>query len=373
MSGVSGSTAALPPPLRLRLRPAPRAEGDGDAGAVPVSNKKTKASITSAASGSNEGVLIAASTKMGDRDAAIKLESRQNDSTLSGIKANDHRAARPADDATRLLEIDTPADQDARAIHERNEAIHKGLKDGTLEKGVYRGLAGYKRYANRGEGAIAASKYTGLLGPTRNTLSNVRSTLRIEFWNASSGTDGGICKDYKETGYCGFGDTCKYAHDRSDYKSGHILEAEWEAKQKKAEEEKRNRWEKRMQKRAEAGAQAGDSSPSSSESEDENVPQACPSCNSKWEECKSMPIITVCSHHFCEDCAMESFARTPNCMTCNAPTNGIFNSCDALEEKLKQKKAQKLDKKAGGQSSSSGRGRPQPTAFVDPFCIGKDT
>lgn len=28
---------------------------------------------------------------------------------------------------------------------ERNEQISKGLKDGTLEKGVYRGLGGYKQ------------------------------------------------------------------------------------------------------------------------------------------------------------------------------------------------------------------------------------
>ena len=29
-----------------------------------------------------------------------------------------------------------------------------------------------------------------------------------------------ICKDYKETGYCGYGDSCKFIHDRGDYKSG---------------------------------------------------------------------------------------------------------------------------------------------------------
>ena len=28
---------------------------------------------------------------------------------------------------------------------ERNEKINKGLKDGSLEKGVYRGLSGYKQ------------------------------------------------------------------------------------------------------------------------------------------------------------------------------------------------------------------------------------
>ena len=38
-----------------------------------------------------------------------------------------------------------------------------------------------------------------------------------------------ICKDYKETGFCGFGDSCKFMHDRSDYKFGWQLEREMEA------------------------------------------------------------------------------------------------------------------------------------------------
>ena len=33
-----------------------------------------------------------------------------------------------------------------------------------------------------------------------------------------------ICKDYKETGYCGYGDACKFVHDRGDYKSGWELD-----------------------------------------------------------------------------------------------------------------------------------------------------
>ena len=36
-----------------------------------------------------------------------------------------------------------------------------------------------------------------------------------------------ICKDYKETGFCGFGDSCKFLHDRSDYKFGWQLENEY--------------------------------------------------------------------------------------------------------------------------------------------------
>lgn len=42
-----------------------------------------------------------------------------------------------------------------------------------------------------------------------------------------------ICKDYKETGFCGYGDSCKFLHDRGDYKSGWQIEQEWAAKEKK--------------------------------------------------------------------------------------------------------------------------------------------
>eukprot|EP00494_Astrolonche_serrata_P033488 UN33757 len=41
-----------------------------------------------------------------------------------------------------------------------------------------------------------------------------------------------ICKDYKETGYCGYGDSCKFLHDRTDYKAGWQIERDWEAAQK---------------------------------------------------------------------------------------------------------------------------------------------
>ncbi|KAH0828173.1 hypothetical protein J3R83DRAFT_3875 [Lanmaoa asiatica] len=33
-----------------------------------------------------------------------------------------------------------------------------------------------------------------------------------------------VCKDYKETGYCGFGDTCKFLHDRGTYLAGWQLD-----------------------------------------------------------------------------------------------------------------------------------------------------
>jgi hypothetical protein len=40
-------------------------------------------------------------------------------------------------------------------------------------------------------------------------------------------------KDWKETGFCGYGDACKFMHDRGDYKSGWQLEKEWDQQQER--------------------------------------------------------------------------------------------------------------------------------------------
>jgi RING finger protein 113A len=37
-----------------------------------------------------------------------------------------------------------------------------------------------------------------------------------------------VCKDYKQTGFCGFGDNCKYLHAREDYAAGWKLDRDWE-------------------------------------------------------------------------------------------------------------------------------------------------
>jgi len=334
-------------------------EGDGESGAVPATAAQKKVRPTGTSASGVESGLIGATTRKGDGDAASKLAAHTADSTFSGIKANGVRALTPADDVTRSVQIDTDASHDTRAKHERNQEIHKGLKDGTLEKGIYRGLGGYKQYAERGEGAIHAAKYNGLLGPVRNTLANVRSTLRIEHWG-SSGDTGGVCKDYKETGYCGYGDSCKFAHDRSDYKAGYMLEKEWEEKQKVIEEKKRRRWERRMVKRTKAAedgneeaANAPSENSSDAESEEQDLPTVCAICEQKWENCGSIPVQTVCGHYFCEDCAMSNFARTPKCMTCDAPTNGIFNTCEALEAKIKHRKEAKVSQKVASSSSNA--------------------
>lgn len=67
-----------------------------------------------------------------------------------------------------------------------------------------------------------------------------------------------ICKPFKETGYCGYGDTCKYAHERfvdyEDVSSEHA---------------------------------------------------SCLYCKSSFRE----PVTTLCGHIFCSCCAVEIFLK----------------------------------------------------------------
>ena len=68
----------------------------------------------------------------------------------------------------------------------------------------------------RREHTIAAEKGGGMHGPLRANV-HARVSCRFDY-------QPDICKDYKETGFCGYGDACKFVHDRSDYKGGWEIE-----------------------------------------------------------------------------------------------------------------------------------------------------
>ena len=156
-------------------------------------------------------------------------------------------------------ELNTAEDRDARQLMERKLALQEqalreleggsagGGADGTGSgpggaappKRLYHGQAGYTDFiAKDAKEVVASAKAKGTLGPAR-APSNVRGICRIDY-------QPDVCKDYKETGVCGFGDACKFLHDRGDYASGWQIEIAWQAKQKRKQERQAARLMRRM-------------------------------------------------------------------------------------------------------------------------------
>lgn len=121
----------------------------------------------------------------------------------------------------------------------------------------------------------------------------IKSTILVDY-------QPDICKDYKETGFCGFGDSCKFLHDRSDYKHGWQLEQEFAKGQYKDEDD-----DKYLIKDSE-------------DEQDEEDESKCKICNEIYKD----PIVTKCKHYFCGSCAEKECSA--KCFICQKITSGIF-------------------------------------------------
>ncbi|KAK1443451.1 pre-mRNA-splicing factor cwc24 like protein [Babesia gibsoni] len=312
--------------------------------------------------------------------ATVKLAERRKNRKLSvGSTKDAHTAGKKETDviisvvdryedvkdeqrATATYEIDTEASRDHRSILERNAEIGKKILQNELEDGVYRGQGAYRPVMNVREGSISAAKYTGLYGPVRASSTNVRTTLRIDY-------QPDVCKDYKETGYCGFGDSCKFLHDRSDYKSGWQLENEWQQEQiakRQKLQAKLDKWQKKIHKNLvnpdasggsdDSAASSADESASSCDSDSEGsdsdsdsvsvekskyaqqvklrakklqIPFACLACRKVWRMDMN-PIITTCNHYFCEACAIRAYSLNMKCAKCGITQDGILNQASTV-------------------------------------------
>ncbi|WAR63784.1 hypothetical protein PtB15_17B385 [Puccinia triticina] len=137
-------------------------------------------------------------------------------------------------------------------------------------------------------------------GPIKGGPNNIKTITVVDY-------QPDVCKDYKETGYCGFGDTCKFLHDRGDYMHGWQLDDAFNSRNKKTD-----------------GIES---------EEEEEVPFACLICRQPFND----PIVTKCQHYFCSGCAIKRFAKTPKCFACGTPTSGIFNKASRIIEKMNAK------------------------------------
>lgn len=225
-------------------------------------------------------------------------------------EADRQRQAAGDGGATATLQTETPFECDARAAREAvlAQASRLGPDGREVDDGLYHGAAAYIDYRKgfRREHTAGSEKASGTHGPLR-APTNVRFTFIMDY-------KPDICKDYKETGYCGYGDSCKFMHDRGDYKAGYQLDKEWDDKEKarKAREEA-----------AMAGMLAeveGGEAAKEEEAEDD-LPFACFICRRVWAEARD-PVVTRCKHYFCEQCALQHNAKNKTCAICSVRAAG---------------------------------------------------
>lgn len=140
----------------------------------------------------------------------------------------------------------------------------------------------------------------------------IKSTIRTDY-------QPDICKDYKETGFCGFGDSCKFLHDRSDYKHGWQIDQEYAKGLYKEEDD-----DKYLIKDDE-------------EDDNDGIPPECVICNEPYKD----PIVTKCKHFFCGNCAEKECSD--KCFSCDKATSGIFKVAKIECNKNKEREMKDLE------------------------------
>jgi RING finger protein 113A len=228
------------------------------------------------------------------------------------------------------------ADLATRAAEHHHAAAGGGADKNDGEGGEEVGIGKDGIFRNKARNKFAA-------GPIR-AQTNVRVTARFDY-------QPDICKDYKDTGFCGYGDTCIYLHDRGDTMSGWQLEQAWEKQQD--EERKKRAQEEQVQAfvNTHSGTRSNDAAGGGSNNiSDDGLPFACYLCRKAFVD----PVVTNCGHYFCESCILHH-VRTESelCPVCQRETHSVFNHPAKLVAKVKR-----VLRSAGGERSQQGHDAP---------------
>jgi RING finger protein 113A len=236
--------------------------------------------------------------------------------------------------ATATYDLDTPFDRDTQATFERAKQINNQLKDQQHDDKIYRGINNYQIFIEQKDTAQgnASSGIVRTKGPIR-APSNLRATVRWDY-------QPDICKDYKETGFCGFGDSCKFMHDRSDYKHGWQIERDWEIANSKKNQNRKIGNNKNDDNNNNSNDDVDDDDNkyviagvhSDDDADDNDLPFKCFICRESFID----PVVTKCGHYFCEKCFMSNFKKNSKCAICKKQTNGIYNTAKVIIDKMKQ-------------------------------------
>lgn len=286
--------------LRKRAATPPAASSDSDfSSSEDESGRKIKRRKN------NTGVVTASSrNNASNADLGPQIYTADRSGTITSV--ND------ATKQSNWYDEDAP---DALSSKNLLGSTRAGPAEVVLPDGTYRGMAARTTFIQKSADAPNRS-----IGPVK-APTNIRTITVTDF-----APD--VCKDYKQTGFCGFGDNCKYLHAREDYKQGWQLDKEWEnvTKGKKVTG---------GTKVASANREAKDDADSDDDDAMlENIPFACVICREAYKE----PIVTKCGHYFCEMCALKRYRKDPSCAACGAGTGGVFNVAKGLKKLLDRKR-----------------------------------
>ncbi|TKY86409.1 hypothetical protein EX895_004558 [Sporisorium graminicola] len=317
-STASSSSNSVPGPSRISSRN--RSGSDSD-----PSDSESSSAVVIKKKRSNNNPLVQSTgsvyrkSKLGrtedDDDDSYSLEEGNPTSSSAYLSRTPGSTGASSTNASSLQKIRDDAtrhsDWDLDTTPSSSEPSRTSNADG-----LYRGAKSYTSYvAARDDGSSSKMRSRG---PIRQTTT-VRTTSLMDY-------QPDICKDYKETGYCGFGDTCKFLHDRSDYLAGWQLDV--------------------LPNSAARSARETLLSDPESDKEEDEVPFACLICRQPFTD----PVVTRCGHYFCEACAIGRFARNSKCFACGQQTGGLFNSAKnvlAKMEAVKRRKAQARTERQG--------------------------
>ena len=130
-----------------------------------------------------------------------------------------------------------------------------------------------------------------------------------------------ICKDWKETGTCSFGDECIYLHDRGTYLEG------WNAG-------KDGDHHNAEDVRSEDGPT----------SQAPRLPFACFLCRSKFlalvaKDTQRRFVVTPCNHYFCEECVLahttQDATQYGKCPQCDRRIGAAYADAQRLVTRLR--------------------------------------